>query len=80
MTLSYQVKCMKVDLNLVKWNSREAFLLQHSVDQIVLDTKVRKQRLPIIKCLLTGKAPEAFAYHKKSQDKCSDLHLILVHV
>ena len=49
---------MQVDLNLVEWNSRESFLLQHSVDQVVLHPKMRKEGLAIIKCLLTGKAPE----------------------
>ena len=49
---------MQVDLNLVEWNSRESFLLQHSVDQVVLHPKMRKEGLAIIKRLLTGKAPE----------------------
>ena len=44
---------MQVYFNLVKRNSREAFLLQHSVDQIMLHAKMRKKRLTIIKCLLT---------------------------
>ena len=44
---------MHVYFNLVKWNSREASLLQHSIDQIMLHTKMRKKRLAIIKRLLT---------------------------
>ena len=55
--------CKLVYLNLVEWNARDAFLLQHSIDQLMLHTQMRKKRLAIIKCLLARKAPSMKGLH-----------------
>ena len=46
--------------DLIEWNSRESFLLEHFVDHVVLHTKMREEGVAVIKCFLTREAPEHF--------------------
>ena len=64
----YQCRLGSIDKNqlhryvfdLIEWNSRESFLLEHFVDHVVLHTKMREEGVAVIKCLLTREAPEHF--------------------